>query len=221
MSHRTGTAPCSVLFALGRTMKYGKQRARRPMRKVFRWLGIRGGIALVLGAPVAALTGNALYGLAAGGVVMLVAVNVEIFFYLDREIAAHGGIHWEGSRAHAAHAGMGMAAAQMAAGTDEHDAPTRGGCRFQRPSRSPSIRRRCLDKAWTVPSFCHYSPECVEGEFSVKFAVASSPPKRRRGAGDGGDHDLHHRQQGHVATCGARKRGKRLRLATDELHRES
>jgi hypothetical protein len=36
---------------------------------------------------VAALTGNALYGLAAGGVVMLVAVNVEIFFYSDREIA--------------------------------------------------------------------------------------------------------------------------------------
>jgi hypothetical protein len=72
-------------------MKYGKQRARRPMRKVLRWLGIRGGIALVLGAPVAALMGNTLYGLAAVGVVMLVAVNVEIFFYLDREIAAPAG----------------------------------------------------------------------------------------------------------------------------------
>lgn len=84
-------------------MKYGIERAERSMRKVLRWLGIRGGIALVLGALVAALTGNALYGLAAGGIVLLVAVNVEIFFYLDRDLAAHGGIHWEGSRAHAAH----------------------------------------------------------------------------------------------------------------------
>lgn len=75
------------------------------MRKVLRWLGIGGGIASVLGALVAALTGSILYGLAAGGVVLLVAVNVEIFFYADREIAAHGGIHWEGSRAHAAHGG--------------------------------------------------------------------------------------------------------------------
>ena len=74
------------------------------MRKILRWLGVRGGVALLLGAVVAALTGSVLYGLAAGGVVLLIAVNVEIFFYLDREIAAHGGIHWEGSQAHAAHA---------------------------------------------------------------------------------------------------------------------
>jgi uncharacterized membrane protein YgcG len=68
-------------------------------------VGDRRGIAFVLGALVAALMGNALYGLAAGGVVLLVAVSVEIFFYLDRDLVAHGGIHWEGSRAHAAHSG--------------------------------------------------------------------------------------------------------------------
>ncbi len=47
-------------------MKVREKSEEAVMRKGLRWLGIGGGIALVLGALVVALTGSALYGLAAG-----------------------------------------------------------------------------------------------------------------------------------------------------------
>ena len=61
------------------------------MRKILRWLGIRGGIALLLGAVVAALTGSFVFGAVATGIVMLVVVNIAAFLYLDRGIAPRGG----------------------------------------------------------------------------------------------------------------------------------
>ncbi len=69
------------------------------------------------------------------------------------------------------------------------------------------------------PSFCPYSPECVE----VAFSEVRHSNLRRRSRRDGGHHAVSRTTRStsaNVATNAVRKRAKRLRLATDELPRE-
>ena len=58
------------------------------MRKIL-WLGIRGGVALLLGAVMAVLTGSATLGIMVTGLVMLV-VSIVWEAYANRRTAAYG-----------------------------------------------------------------------------------------------------------------------------------
>ena len=57
---------------------------------------------MLLGAVVAALTGSAVFGAVAAGVVMSIVAIVALEALATREIVAHGGISWERPRARAA-----------------------------------------------------------------------------------------------------------------------
>ena len=57
---------------------------------------------MLLGAVVAALTGSAVFGAVAAGVVMSIVAIVALEAFATREIVAHGGISWERPRARAA-----------------------------------------------------------------------------------------------------------------------
>ena len=60
------------------------------MRKILGWWGIRGGVALLLGAGMAALTGSAIFGAMVTGLVMLVVASVAWEAYSNRGNAAYG-----------------------------------------------------------------------------------------------------------------------------------
>ena len=59
------------------------------MRNIL-WWGVRGGVALLLGALMAALTGSVVFGAVVTALVMLVVVSVAWEAYANRGNAAYG-----------------------------------------------------------------------------------------------------------------------------------
>ena len=82
-----------------------------------------------MGAVVAALTGSAVYGAVATGIVAAVVSIFALEAFATRELVAHGGISWERPRRAAngaPHAGVGGAGAG-GAGTGTGDGCGAGG----------------------------------------------------------------------------------------------